>query len=147
MPGPRELRNAVTLGLIGGAALIYLCLVGLVDAFAERNVITGVVTLGRVMLMLPPLAVGYVAARRLQRPSLGGRVATGALAGAVAGALLGLGLLFATAVDVRDIFLRITPAVLDFVAFGQDPVVGAVLNVAFAAVLASALLTRIWDYF
>jgi branched-chain amino acid transport system permease protein len=138
MPGSRELRNAVTLGLIGGAALIYLCLVGLVDAFAERNVITGVLTLGRVMLMLPPLAIGYLAGRRLQNASLAGRMSMGALAGAVAGAILGLGLLFASAVDLRHIFLRITPALLDFVAFDQDHVVGAVLNVAFAAVLGAA---------
>ena len=138
MPAPRELRNAAWLGLIGGSALIYLCLVGLVDAFAERNVITDVVTLGRVMLMLPPLAVGYVAGRRLQRPTLASRVSTGALAGAVAGAILGSGLLFASAVDVRGIFLRITPAVLDFVAFDQEPMVGAVLNVVFAAVLGAA---------
>ena len=106
MPGPREVRNAVLLGLIGGAGLIYLCVVGIVAAFADRNVITGALTLGRIMLMVPPLTVGFLAGRRLVRPTLPGRLLAGAVAGAVAGAILGLGLLLASSVDIRGIFLR-----------------------------------------
>jgi branched-chain amino acid transport system permease protein len=138
MPGSRELRNAIALGLIGGAGLIYLCVVGLVDAFAERNIITGVLTLGRVMLALPLLAVGYLAGRRLARPTLPGRLVAGLVAGAVAGAILGLGLMFASAVDVRDVLVRVTPQLLEFVAFGQEPPVGALLNVLFGAGLGAA---------
>jgi branched-chain amino acid transport system permease protein len=138
MPGSRELRSAAVLGLIGGAGVIYLCLVGIVAAFADRNVITGVLTLGRIMLMVPPLAVGYLAGRRLLRPTVPGRLVVGVVAGAVAGTILGLGLLFASSVDIRGIFPRISPQLLDFVAFDQEPIVGALLNVAFGAVLGAA---------
>jgi branched-chain amino acid transport system permease protein len=138
MPRPRELRNAVTLGLIGGAVLIYLCVVGIVGAFAERNVITGVLTLGRVMLALPPLAIGYLAGRGLATPTLPGRLLAGLLAGATAGAMLGLALLFASNVDVRHIFIRVSPDLLAFVAFDQEPPVGALLNLLFGAALGAA---------
>jgi branched-chain amino acid transport system permease protein len=133
MPRSSELRNSAVLGLIAGVILIYLCLVGIVEAFAERNVVTNLFTLGRVMLALPPLVVGYVAASRLAHRSVAGRLLAGGLAGAIGGALLGLGLLFASAVDIRDIFVRVSPGLLDFIAFGLDPAIGAILNVAFGA--------------
>jgi branched-chain amino acid transport system permease protein len=63
------------------------------------------------------------------------RVVTGAVAGTVASALVAIGLLFASAVDVRDILVRLSPPLLDFVAFGQEPVVGAAINVVLGAVL------------
>jgi uncharacterized membrane protein len=69
MPRSSELRSSAALGLIAGVILIYLCLVGIVEAFAERNVVTNLFTLGRVMLALPPLVVGYVAAGRLAHRS------------------------------------------------------------------------------
>jgi branched-chain amino acid transport system permease protein len=131
MPRSSELRSTAVLGLISGIILIYLCLVGIVEAFADRNVVTNVFTLGRVMLALPPLVVGYVAAGRLQHRSGAGRIVAGGLAGVIGGALLGLFLLFASAVDIRDIFVRVSPGLLDFLAFGQDPAVGAILNVVF----------------
>src|SRR6188768_1777646 len=133
MPRSTELRSSTVLGLISGIILIYLCLVGIVEAFADRNVVTNVFTLGRVMLALPPLIVGYVAAGRLAHRSVSGRLVAGGLAGIIGGALLGLFLLFASAVDIRDIFVRVSPGLLDFLAFDQDPAIGAILNVVFGA--------------
>ena len=52
----------------------------------------------------------------------------------VSGAIVGAGLLFASAVDLRDILVRLSPPLIDFVAFGQEAAVGAAINVAFAAV-------------
>ena len=41
------LRRAAVIGVIGGVVLVYLALVGLVEAFSERDVITNVLTLGQ----------------------------------------------------------------------------------------------------
>jgi branched-chain amino acid transport system permease protein len=130
-----NLKRWATTGLISGAVVIYLTAVGIVLAFAERNVITGVVTLGQVMVFLPPVVAGYVVARQGQ---LTERLVGALVAGTVSGAILAAGLLFASAVDIRDIFVRVSPALLDFIAFGQEPIVGAVLNVAIAAALGIA---------
>jgi branched-chain amino acid transport system permease protein len=131
-----ELRSAITLGLWAGTLMLYLCLVGIVLAFAERNTITGVLTLGRVMIGLPPLVVGYVAARRVSAEAgLGARLLLGAIAGVVGGTLLAISLVFVSVVDVRDILIRVSPRLIEFIDFGQGAAVGAVLNVAFAALL------------
>jgi len=136
------LRRNARLGLIGGIVSLYLAAVGIVLAFSERNVIVFSddvsLTLGRVMLALPPIGIGYFAAR-----SGGGiptRLTAGLLAGFVTGLVQGAGLLVASALSpqIRDVLIRITPELISFVSFGLDPVVGAVLGVAICSLLGLA---------
>jgi branched-chain amino acid transport system permease protein len=127
-----DVRRAAFAGLVAGGVLLYLTAVGIVLAFAERNTITGVTTLGRLMLAAAPLVAGFVTARRGPLP---GKVIVGLVAGAVTGVVLAAALLFTSAVNVRDVLVRVSPSLLDFVAFGQEPAVGAAINVALAAVL------------
>ena len=128
-----QLRRAISLGLITGAVMLYLVAVGIVLAFSARNTITGVVTLGRLMLAAPPLAAGYVVARR--GTDLAPRLVAGLLLGAVSGVIVAAALLFASAVDIRHILVRISPPLLAFLAFDQDASIGALLNLALAAAL------------
>ncbi|MEO8251780.1 MAG: leucine/isoleucine/valine transporter permease subunit [Chloroflexota bacterium] len=128
------LRLALAIGAIAGVVVIYLVTVGIVLAFSQRNTITGVVTLGRLMLAVPPLAAGYLVAAR--SGSGIGRLGWGLLAGALSGVILALALLFAEAVpQVRDVLLRVSPKLLAFIAFDQPATVGALANAALAAVL------------
>ncbi|HEY8256911.1 MAG TPA: hypothetical protein VIG08_04590, partial [Gemmatimonadales bacterium] len=128
-------RRALTAGLTAGVAMLYLCAVGLVEAFVEREVVTGYVTLGRVMLFAPPLLVGYWIGGKVTGGSR--QVLSGLVAGLAGGVLFAMGFLIATALSpgIREVLLRITPALLSFIAFGLDPLPGAVLNVAVAAAL------------
>ena len=128
------LRLALTIGAIGGIVMLYLIGVGIVLAFAQRNTITGVLTLGRLMLAAPPLGAGYVIAGRINRPGIG--LAAGLVAGLAGGVILAGALLLASAVPhIRDVLVRISPALLTFVAFGQQVTVGALANVGLAAAL------------
>jgi branched-chain amino acid transport system permease protein len=127
-----DLRSAAVIGLIAGAVVLYLTAVGIVLAFAERNTVTGVLTLGRLMLAIPPLAAGFVAAKRGELPI---QLVGGLIAGASSGVVIAVAFLFASAVNVRDVLVRVSASLLEFVAFGQEPVVGAVLNLALATVL------------
>ena len=133
--GAANLRRAAGIGVVSGLVVLYLTAVGLVLAFSERNVITGVVTLGQVMVFLPSVVAGFVVARRGE---LGAQLLGGLIAGAVSGVVLGAGLLLADAVDIRPVLVRVSPALREFLAFGQDATVGAALNVAIAAALGLA---------
>lgn len=137
MTAPDWLRRAAAAGAIAGVVVLYLTTVGIVLAFAERNTITGVLTLGRLMLMLPPLAAGYMVAAR--PAAAASRLASGLLAGAVSGVILAAGLLFAAAVpELRDVLLRVSPKLIAFLAFDQVATVGAAANAALAALLGLA---------
>jgi branched-chain amino acid transport system permease protein len=133
------LRRAAVTGVIGGVALVYLSLVGLVGAFADRDVITNVVSLGQVMLGTVTFIIGYrvaVAPRGVQPPAMGVRIAGGILAGAIAGAALGLLIMLGDSpIDLQTVFIRLSPDLLDFLAFGQPAPVGAVMQIGLNALI------------
>ncbi|MDQ2854316.1 MAG: leucine/isoleucine/valine transporter permease subunit [Chloroflexota bacterium] len=125
------LRRALWLGFISGALVLYLITVGIVLAFAERNTITGIVTLGRLMLIAPVIGLGYLTAGR--GTSAAGRLGAGILTGLTSGVIVGVALLFASSVDIRGILVRVSPVLIHFMEFGQGATTGAAINVALAA--------------
>jgi branched-chain amino acid transport system permease protein len=136
---PAQLRSAVAAGLVAGVAMIYLVMVGITGVFAEREVITGYLTLGRLMLIVPGLAVGYMVAGR--HGSTSGRLTAALVAGLAAGVLFALAYLGAVQLSphIRDVLNRLSATHLEFVGFanlGFDAVSGALLNVGLSAGLA-----------
>jgi branched-chain amino acid transport system permease protein len=133
--------------------MIYLATVGLVGTFAERPVVAGiggegegVVTLGRLMLVGLPFVTALVVGAR-SRGAGGGAVgpviAAAALCGAVAGAVFGLFVVLISIVDFSGIFNPLTETLVEFLSFGQEPVVGAVIWTALCAI--SALLAGLLE--
>ena len=134
-----DLRRAVSTGLVAGIVMVYLVAVGIAAVFSERQVVTGFLTLGRLMLIIPPLAAGYMVAARSSR--LSGRVASTLVTGLAAGALFSAAYLLAVAISpgIRHVLVRISALLLDFVGFrdlGLDSTTGALLNFGLAVGLA-----------
>jgi branched-chain amino acid transport system permease protein len=134
-----QLRRAVSTGLIAGIVMIYLVAVGIAPIFSERQVVTGYLTLGRLMLVIPPLAAGYIIAGRSNR--LSSRAVSTLVTGLAAGALFSGAYLLAVAISpgIRHVLVRISQPVLDFVGFhdlGVDSNTGALLNLGLAIGLA-----------
>ncbi len=125
------LRRALWFGFIAGSLGLYLTAVGIVLAFAERNTVTGVVTLGRLMLMVPPLALGFVTAGHGK--GLAQRLGAGLVTGLTSGVILAVALVIVSNIEVRSILVRVSAPLIDFVEFGHGPTTGALLNVATAA--------------
>jgi branched-chain amino acid transport system permease protein len=141
MPRTARLRDAIGSGLIAAVVMIYLVAVGIAPVFANREVVTGYLTLGRLMLVIPPLAVGYMVAGR-PLPTTA-RAAHALVAGLAAGAVFAAAFLAAVALSpgIRFVLNRVSGSVLDFVGFrdlGLEPVIGALLNAAITAALALA---------
>jgi branched-chain amino acid transport system permease protein len=124
------LRRALWFGFISGALVLYLITVGIVLAFSARNTITGVVALGRLMLVAPPLALGFVTAA--QGTGTARRLGAGLLTGLASGLILAIFLVFVSAVDIRGILVRVSPALTTFVNFDKGATTGAAINVAIA---------------
>ncbi len=143
MIGPIPLGSVIRAGIIGAAVLVYLALVGLIERFADLNLVSEQITLGRLLLVMPPFAVGYVVAR----PRIVGgerraaSTATGALGGALSGAIAAgafVGTILAAEwIDVariRQVFIAVTPGLIEFVSFeaglGTGLLVPVVLGMA-----------------
>jgi branched-chain amino acid transport system permease protein len=142
--GSKLVRRAVRAGLIGGVAVIYLALVGMVEKFEVRHLVGDSLNLGKLMLALPPLLAGYLATRprvqggQLVRPARGPAVTAGLISGTLAGGLAALAVAFVHLFPdgaVRNIFIAVSPDLLSLMTFGQSLLVGALLLVVGGAVL------------
>jgi branched-chain amino acid transport system permease protein len=134
--GPVGVRSAIAAGLLGFVGSLYLALVGLTERFADLELIGEQITLGRLLIVLPPLITGFVVSRprvvagERRVASLGQASAAGAFAGGVAGAVFGAAVAFAEwfGVDrIREVFITVSPTLIEFLTFEQGVAVGFVI--------------------
>ena len=141
------LRASIRGGLVAGFIVIYLSMVGMVERFDNRDLISEVLSLGRVAMLLPLFIGGLVVTRpkieRGERRAMAPKDA--ALAGALTGAVGGLFTALWLAVisgfgqeTVRSIFVRVSPDMLDVVRFGTSLGGAAVIVVVLGAALGAA---------
>ena len=146
--GPIPVRSIVRAGIAAALVLMYLALVGLLDRFSGLRLVGEHVTLGRLMLVLPPGMAGFVIARprvaagerRVATPSAG--VAGGAAAGVIAGALFGALVVWADWFDVarlRQVFIAASPSLIQAATFEQDNVVVGTAILTVVALTAGAV--------
>ncbi|HEX6331203.1 MAG TPA: branched-chain amino acid ABC transporter permease [Actinomycetota bacterium] len=146
--GPVPVRSIVRAGIGAVLVLLYLALVGLLDRFAGLNLVGEHVTLGRIMLVLPPAVAGFVVTRarvtagerRVAAPSAG--AATGAATGVLTGVLFGAAVLWAEWFDigrVRQVFVAASPSLIQTATFEQDNVLVGAAILAVVALAAGAL--------
>jgi branched-chain amino acid transport system permease protein len=109
-------RDVVRIGIIGGAIAIYLCLVGIVPVFHERQLIAGVITLGQVALFGSLAIPGAIAARK--STTLRDAVLAGGAAGLITGLALTLLVVVGSVVNLRAMFLNASPELYSMLTIG-----------------------------
>jgi branched-chain amino acid transport system permease protein len=138
-----DVRSWIRTGIVAGIVTIFLALVGLIGRFVDLNLVGEQVTFARLVLIAAPLVAGHVVTRpRIragERRALAPRdaIMAGAVSGATAGLVFGIAVVAADAFGIdriRSVFLNVSEPLIDFVTFGQPPVVGAVILTAVSAV-------------
>jgi len=56
-------RRVVRIGLLGGVVALYVCLVGMVEVFQPRALVTGIITLGQTTMVLVGVGAAYLTIR------------------------------------------------------------------------------------
>ena len=110
-------RRTVRAGLLGGVALVYLFLVGMIPKLNSINILEDKMSFGRVLILLSPIFAGFLLARPRIRSGEVEQIPTrlallgGVVAGAMTGGLAALGIgvvhLFPDGA-VRNIFASVT---------------------------------------
>ena len=126
------LMPTINAALTIAGTCIFLVLIGLFGQFANRALVIGVLDIGHALLLAAAITVGAALAKRQRRlvPAL--------LAGAAAGALLGLATDAARAANLRWIFVSLTPVTLNAIGYNADEPL-ATIALALAGALAAAL--------
>jgi branched-chain amino acid transport system permease protein len=129
-------RKAVTTGLIFGATAVYIASVGILLMMNGRWIILDWLTLGQAVLFALALGAGIATRRRQGNDPLLASLAAGVLAGAIAGAVLAVFAVVISAVDLRSIFVALSPELLQMLTFGLGLRYGVMLLVASGGVVA-----------
>ncbi|MFN2203568.1 MAG: branched-chain amino acid ABC transporter permease [Caldilineaceae bacterium] len=129
-------RQLLRAGVLAGIFTTYVALIGMIETFAAREIISGVLTLGTLLVMAPPIVAGYVVAQRNRHQAgAGGRLLFGLITGLFASVptliLIAAGTLFP---DIRQMFVNITPDLISRLTFDQEPVIIGALMFAGAQI-------------
>ncbi len=114
-------------GAIAGIVAIYVILVGMVEAFNDRYIISETVTLGQIALFSPVFLLGYFAADKARQiKSTGFAILSSALVGLVGGIFVAALLFLGANINMRAVFLNVSPDLLKILHLGQETMLGAI---------------------
>jgi branched-chain amino acid transport system permease protein len=128
-------------GLIGGVCAVILSLIGMVETFNQRGVISEMITMGQTLLMMTVALLAFLGAARSGRASQ--IAATGLLTGFITAGMLTALILFNQLVEMRQVFINASPGLFRILLFQQASlfagVVVLLLAGGFVGLLASLL--------
>ena len=124
---PTVLQTSLRFGLIGGGAAVLFALVGMVEVFGQRTIISGVVSMGQAFLAAAMLLSAFAAARQFSTVGARAMLTAGALTGASVGAMLAALVFLGTSINIRDVLVSASPPLFELLSFGQAPVAGMLL--------------------
>ena len=132
-----DIRRSINIGLLFGVIALSVSAIGMVETFDEKDIITGVLSLGQLLLIGAPVLAGYAVARSKEGDTEAGpAVASGFIAGfMVALPLVGLIILSQLWPGIREALVNVSPALIEILTFGQEPLVGSLILIIFMAIL------------
>ena len=120
-------KRVIQAGLIGGTIGVLLSLVGMVAAFSQRFIISGIFTMGHVIFLAPILLMAYFAVRRASPQTNRRVISMGLLAGFAGGVVLAAFLIIGRLVNVQAMFINASVALYRILTFGQEFVPGILI--------------------
>lgn len=137
-----QIRSAVLIGLSLGILALHLAIVGLLAMLNERWIIVGVLSSGHATLLATGLGAGAATARHREQGA--STVLLGGLAGAIAAVPLAILALVMLHVDLRWMFIALSPDLLRMLTFGDAAFPGLALLIIGATVLGAAGCLLSW---
>jgi len=116
---PSLWKQAVNSGLLGGAIALLLGLVGMVAAFSERFIISGIFTMGQVLYIVPILLLTYSGIRKASSASSFQTLLFGLISGLSGSAVLAVLVLIGNLINLRAMFVNASPKLYGIMTFGQ----------------------------
>jgi branched-chain amino acid transport system permease protein len=133
----------IRLGLIGGASLVLLSLIGMVEAFNQREIISDVISMGQSLLLFTAAFIAYLAAKSVRERGQAQVFGAGITAGLIMAGMLALLVLLGQTINMRQVFINASPALFQILLFQQEELwagIGLLLLAGALIGLATALL-------
>jgi branched-chain amino acid transport system permease protein len=120
-------KKAFNNGLIAGALCLLVMLVGLVEAFGDTYIISGLITLGDIILLIPVVILTYSTMSTASKFHRSTMVGISAVIGLISGCLITLLILLGQVVDLRPMFVNASPTLYNMLMRGVPLPLGALV--------------------
>lgn len=137
-----DMKQTIKIGLIGGVSAVLLSLIGMVEAFSQRDIIAGMISMGHTLLFIVTLFMSFLTAKRTSGKSPGWIFLNCTITGFLVAGLLVVLVMIGSVINLRKIFINASPVLYNLLTFGLDKQTGALILLATGA--ASGLLTGIF---
>lgn len=122
-----NLRYPARLGLIAGFISLSISMIGLVVLFGKRELIADILTMGQILIVAPTVVLAFRAAQNVPNDRQWQSVVFGLLIGLISGIPLVLLIGLGSAVNLREYFPNVSPALFELITLGQPPGTGSLL--------------------
>ncbi len=135
-----DFRQVINLGLLAGVTVLSLSVIGLAGLFGQRDLISGVFSLGQLFLFAAPAAIAYIAAEKASasKDSTTKIIVYGLVIGLITAIPLILLIVLATTFDLRQFLVSVSPALIEMLTFNQGPSVGSLTLLAAMGIIGTA---------
>jgi len=122
-------RTILRFGMLGSVVTLYFSAIGMVETFSARNLVSTWISMGDVMILLGALGAGYMTAKIFQEKSNRSALGAGLAAGALTSTLPLLLILSANIFKMREMFINVSPVLIELLTFGQSGALGLAILV------------------
>jgi branched-chain amino acid transport system permease protein len=112
-------QQGIKIGLIGGVSAVLLALIGMVEAFSQRDIISNVISMGHTLLLAVAVFMGYLAAKRTARSEPLWILINSLISGLIVGSLLALLVILGSLINLRKVFVYAMPILYELLTFKQ----------------------------
>jgi branched-chain amino acid transport system permease protein len=112
-------QQGIQIGLIGGIVEVLLALIGMIEAFSQRDVINHVISMGHTLMLLVVLFMAYLSAKRTPRSEPLWVLINSFMSGLIVGGVLALLVVVGGLVNLRKVFINASPLLYKLLTFDQ----------------------------
>ena len=113
------MKQAIKIGLIGGVVEVLLALIGMIEAFSQRDIISHVISMGHTLLLLVVLFMAYLAAKRTPGNKPWQVLRNSSLSGLIVGGMVALLVILGSYINLRKVLINASPLLYKLLTFDQ----------------------------
>ena len=121
------MEQGIKIGLIGGVVEVLLALIGMIEAFSQRDIISHIISMGHTLLLLVVLFMAYLAAKRTPRTEPLWVLINSFISGLIVGGVLALLVIVGGLINLRKVFINASPLLYKLLTFDQGVKAGILL--------------------
>ncbi len=125
--GKKPWTYGIKLGLLGGVVAILLALIGMVESFHQRHIISELASMGQTLLACTALFFSYLASKKTTQAYPYLSISNGIVCGFLLGIALASLVTISTIFNLRVVFINASPLLFKILTFDQGPEKGIYL--------------------